>query len=106
VLLFASLAADRSGRLSRFLGRDALHVQGSKILDWGNADCHGDRVQAFTLTVSGLSDANTMRAVRDMLDHPGDPEAESRLCAALALCRSAKSTEGVAQFKLTPIQRV
>jgi len=55
----------------------------------------------FTLTVSGLSGANTIRAVRDVLDHPGDPEAESRLCAALALCRSLKSTEGVTSFTLT-----
>jgi len=39
----------------------------------------------FTLTVSGLSGTNTIRAIRDVLDHPGDPEAESRLCAALAL---------------------
>jgi len=58
-------------------------------------------LSGFTLTVSGLSGANTIRAVRDVFDHPGDPEAESRLCAALALCRSLKSTEGVASFTLT-----
>ena len=55
----------------------------------------------FTLTVSGLSGANTIRAVRDVLDHPGDPEAESRWCSALALCRSPKSKEGVTSFTLT-----
>jgi hypothetical protein len=54
----------------------------------------------FTITVSGLSGANTMRALRDVLEHPGDPEAESRLCAALALCRSLKSTEGATSFTL------
>jgi hypothetical protein len=70
--------------------------------------CHPVAVQTigFTLTVSGLSGANTLRAVRDVLDHPDDPEAESRFCAALALCRSRKSTEGVAHFTLTPIQKV
>jgi len=59
------------------------------------------QIPGFTLTVSGLSGANTIRAVRDVLDRPGDPEAESRLCAALALCRSLKSTEGVTHFELT-----
>jgi len=59
------------------------------------------KIPAFTLTVSGLSGANTIRAIRDVLDHPEDPEAESRLCAALALCRSLKSTEGVTSFTLT-----
>jgi hypothetical protein len=60
----------------------------------------------FTITVSGLSGANTMRALRDVLEHPGDPEAESRLCVALALCCSLKSTEGATSFTLTPIQKV
>jgi len=58
-------------------------------------------VPDFTLTVSGLSGANTIRVIRDVLDHPGDPEAESRLCSALALCRSTKSTEAVTSFTLT-----
>jgi len=65
-----------------------------------------DRIPRFTITVSGVSGANAVRAMRDVLGHPGDPEAESRLCAALALCRGQKSTEGVEYFKLTPIQRV
>ena len=71
--------------------------------------CHRRFVQTvpgFTLTVSGLSGANTIRAVRDVLDRPGDPEAESQLCAALALCRSLKSTKGVTRFELTLNPRV
>jgi hypothetical protein len=60
----------------------------------------------FTITVSGVSGANAVRAMRDVLEHPGDLEAESRLCAALALCRNLKSTEAVEHFTLTPIQRV
>jgi hypothetical protein len=64
------------------------------------------QIPGFTLTVSGLSGANIRRALRDVERNPGDPEAESRLCAALALCRSVKSTEGVTSFKLTPIQKV
>jgi hypothetical protein len=63
-------------------------------------------IPGFTITVSGLSGANAARAVRDVLEHPGDPEAESRLFAALALCRGQKSTEGVEQVTLIPIQRV
>jgi hypothetical protein len=63
-------------------------------------------VPGFTLSVMGLSGANAIRAMRDVLDHPGDPEAESRLCAALALCRSLKSTEGVSRFELSLNPRV
>jgi hypothetical protein len=58
----------------------------------------------FTITVSGLSGANTMRAVHDVFDRPADPQAQSRFLAALALC-CGQSTEGVEHFKLTPIQR-
>jgi len=92
----------------RFRERASLHVQGSKFIDSITVACNRKVVQIprFTLTESGLSGANTMSAIRDVLDHPGDPEAESRLCAALALCRTVKSTEGVTSFKLTPIQKV
>jgi hypothetical protein len=64
------------------------------------------RLPSFTLTVSGLSGGNAIRALRDVLDRPGDPEAESRLCAALALCRSLKSTESATHFELTLNPRV
>jgi hypothetical protein len=49
-------------------------------------------IQGFRISVSGLSGANTMRAVRAVLERPTDAEAQSRFLTALALCCGQKST--------------